>query len=175
MNLYEQSIAVYRARLNILTGILTKAESHPKGDALLDARLAQDMHPLATQVRFVSNLPGEALPRLTDRSFVSREEEDNPTTLAGAKAMVAATAELLDSIALDELKAADEKIEIALPNGMQFALTREQYVRDWSLPNFYFHLMTAYSLLRSEGLEIGKIDFMPHMMAYMTKGPGVSA
>jgi hypothetical protein len=58
---------------------------------------------------------------------------------------------------------------------MQFALTREQYVRDWSLPNFYFHLMTAYALLRSEGLEIGKIDFMPHMMGYMTKGPSVAA
>ena len=172
MTLYEQSIAVYRARLNILTGILTKAESHPKGDALLDARLAEDMHPLATQIRFVSNLPGEALPRLTGRSFVSREEEDNPKTLAEAKAMVAQTAELLDSITADELKAADETIEIALPNGMQFALTREQYVRDWSLPNFYFHLTTAYALLRSQGLEIGKIDFMPHMMAYMTKGPG---
>lgn len=171
MNLHEQSIAVYRARLNILTGILTKAESHPKGDALLDARLAEDMHPLATQIRFVSNLPGEALPRLTDRSFVSREEEENPKTLAGAKAMVAQTAELLDSITADELKAADETIKITLPNGMQFALTREQYVRDWSLPNFYFHLTTAYALLRSKGLEIGKIDFMPHMMAYMTKGP----
>ncbi|MEO1220972.1 MAG: DUF1993 domain-containing protein [Pseudomonadota bacterium] len=171
MNLHEQSIAVYRARLNILTGILTKAESHPKGEALLDARLAEDMHPLATQIRFVSNLPGEALPRLTDRSFVSREEEENPKTLAEAKAMVAQTAELLDSITADELQAADETIEITLPNGMQFALTREQYVRDWSLPNFYFHLTTAYALLRSEGLEIGKIDFMPHMMAYMTKGP----
>ena len=171
MTLFEQSIAVYSARLDILSNILTKAEGHPKGDALLDARLSEDMHPLATQVRFVSNLPGEALPRLTDRSFTSVEEEDNPKTLAEAKALVAATAALLDDIKADELVSPSETLLIDLPNGMQFTMTAEQYVQDWSLPNFYFHLTTAYALLRSEGLDIGKIDYMPHMMRYLTKGP----
>jgi len=169
MTLHDHSIAVYRSRINTLLGLLTKAEAHPKGDALLEARLAEDMHPLGTQVRFVANLPGETLPRLTDREFVSRDE--NETTLAAAKSRLIETAELMDSIAPDELVAADKTLVVDLPNGMEFTLTAEEYVRDWSLPNFYFHLTTAYAILRMQGLDIGKIDFMPHMMPYMTKGP----
>ncbi len=169
MTLHEQSIAVYRSRISTAIGLLTKAETHPKGDALLDARLADDMHPLANQVRFVANLPGEALPRLTDRSFTSRDE--NATSIVEAKAALSETAALLDNVTPDELVAPDTGIVLDLPNGMEFSMTAEQYVRDWSLPNFYFHLTTAYAILRSEGLEIGKVDFMPHMMPYLTKGP----
>ena len=115
MTLHEQSIAVYRSRLDTLAALLTTAEAHPKGDALLEAKLAEDMHPLATQVRFVANLPGEALPRLTERSFTSREE--NATTLAEAKAHIAETAELLDSIDPDELVATEDTIYRISPNG----------------------------------------------------------
>jgi hypothetical protein len=171
MTLHEQSIAVYRSRLDTLTGLLTKAEAHEMGDALLSARLAEDMHPLSTQVRFVGNLPGEALPRLTDRSFTSVEAEDEPTTLAAAKAHLANTAKLLDSVEPGELKGPDEKVALDLPNGMQFTMTAKEYVRDWSLPNFYFHLVTTYAILRMNGLDIGKIDYMPHMIKHMTKGP----
>lgn len=170
MNLHDQSIAVFRSRIDTLIALLTKAEAHPQSDALLGARLAEDMHPLSTQVRFVANLPGEALPRLTDRTFTSRDEDE--TTLAGAKAALAQTAALLDQVEASELKAPGDQIVLNLPNGMEFTLTAEQYVRDWSLPNFYFHLTTAYAILRMQGLEIGKVDFMPHMMRYMTKGPG---
>ncbi len=169
MTLYDQSIAVYRTRIDTMIGLLTKAEAHAKGDALLEARLADDMHPLATQVRFVANLPGEALPRLTSRTFTSRD--DNETTIAGAKAALAETAALLDSVTADELIAADSTVVLDLPNGMEFTMTAEEYVRDWSFTNFYFHLTAAYAILRMEGLDIGKIDFMPHMMRYMTKGP----
>ncbi|MBD2843235.1 DUF1993 family protein [Erythrobacter rubeus] len=169
MTLYDQSIAVFRSRIDTMIGLLTKAGAHPKGDALLESRLADDMHPFANQARFVANLPGEALPRLTKRSFSSYEE--NAATLAGAKTALSETAALLDSVTPDELVAPDETVVLDLPNGMEFTLTAEQYVRDWSLPNFYFHLTTAYAILRSEGLDIGKIDFMPHMMPYMTKGP----
>lgn len=169
MSLHTQSIALYRARLDIMTGLLTKAEHHPKGDALLGAKLADDMHPLATQVRFVGNLPGEALSRLTSRSFTSRE--DDATSLAEAKAHISETAALLDSIGEDDLVAPDHSLVVEIPNGIQFTMRADEYVRDWSLPNFYFHLTTAYAILRAEGLEIGKADFMPHMMRYVTKGP----
>lgn len=170
MTLHDQSIAVYRTRIDTLLGLLTKAEAHAKGDALLAARLAPDMHSLSTQVRFVANLPGEALPRLSDRSFTSRDEDE--TTLAAAKGTLVETAKLLDSVEASELCSPDAPVVLDLPNGMEFTMSAEQYVRDWSLPNFYFHLTTAYAILRSEGLEIGKIDFMPHMMPYITKGPG---
>ncbi len=169
MTLYDQSIVLYRSRIDTMIGLLAKAEAHAKGDALLEAKLVDDMHPLATQIRFVTNLPGEALPRLTQRSFTSRD--DNETTIAAAKEALVETANLLDNVSSDELVTADSLVVLDLPNGMQFTLTAEEYVRDWSLTNFYFHLTTAYAILRMEGLDIGKIDFMPHMMRYMTKGP----
>nr|WP_298931742.1 DUF1993 domain-containing protein [uncultured Erythrobacter sp.] len=170
MNLYSQSIAVYRSRLDTISGLLAKAAAHPKGDALLESKLADDMHPLATQIRFVGNLPGEALPRLTKREFASRD--DNETTIAGAQAVIEEMKALLDSVEASELVPADETLVIDLPNGMQFTLTAEQYVQDWSLTNFYFHLTTAYAILRMEGLDIGKIDFMPHMMKHVSKMQG---
>ena len=169
MNLYDQSIALYRTRLAMLSGLLAKAEAHEKGEALLSAALAPDMFPLGKQVRMLANFPGDAIARMTDRSFVGSEEA--VTSFAEAKAAIAETTALLDSVEVSELCSADAPIVIALPNGMEFTMTAEQYVRDWSLPNFYFHLTTAYAILRAEGLAIGKIDFLPHMMPYMTKGP----
>jgi hypothetical protein len=50
-------------------------------------------------------------------------------------------------------------------------MTGEQYARDWALPHFYFHVVTAYAILRNQGLEIGKVDFMPHMAAYIHGAP----
>ena len=50
---------------------------------------------------------------------------------------------------------------------MVFDLTAEQYARDWTLGQFYFHLMTAYAILRSEGVELGKADYIPHMFPYI--------
>ena len=55
----------------------------------------------------------------------------------------------------------------ALPNGMIFDLTAEQYARDWALPQFYFHLMIAYAILRNRKVELGKADYIPHMFAYL--------
>ncbi|MXO91387.1 DUF1993 domain-containing protein [Pontixanthobacter aquaemixtae] len=169
MTLYDQTIAVYRQSLKTLSGILDKAAAHEKGPSLLEARLAEDMHPLATQIRFVGNLPGEAMERLTGRSFTSREEND--TSFADAKQALADIDEFLASIEAAELKDAGETMVLDIPNGMEFTLKVEEYVRDWSIPNFYFHLTTAYAILRSEGVELGKADFMSHMFKYVTKGP----
>ena len=58
----------------------------------------------------------------------------------------------------------------ALPMGMIFDLTAEQYVRDWALPQFYFYVMTAYAILRAAGIDLGKADFVAHMFAYLRPG-----
>ena len=101
MTLYEQTLPVYRQCLQTLSGMLTKAEAHEKGAALLSATLADDMHPLATQIRFVGNLPGEALERLTDRTFTSRDEND--TSFAAARDALAEMDEYLAGIEAGEL------------------------------------------------------------------------
>lgn len=165
MSLHDQSIAVYRSRIDTMLGLITKAEAHSDGDALLEAALAEDMHPLATQIRFVTNIPGEALARLTERSFTSNDE--NPKTFAEAKERLAETAALLDGVEQSELPDAEQRVEFSIGDGaFNFELSAEEYVRQFSLPNFYFHLTTAYAILRMKGLEIGKADFIPHMARY---------
>ena len=61
-----------------------------------------------------------------------------------------------------------------LPNGMRFNLTHEQFARDWALGQFTFHVMAAYAILRKEGVEIGKADYVPHMFSYLRAGEPVS-
>ena len=78
------------------------------------------------------------------------------------------TLSFLDAVPADALNAgAGRPLELALPTGMTFDLDGERYARDWALPQFYFHLTTAYAILRSRGVEIGKADYVPHMLAYL--------
>ena len=151
-------------------GLRAKAAADPRGDALLDAKLADDMHPLAMQVRFLCNMVGEAMQRVAGIDFTSTEE--NPATLAEAQESIDATlAQLAEWEKLD-FAADDAAQELTIPNGMTFDLTTYEYVRDWSVPQFYFHVMTAYAILRKEGLEIGKADFVPHMFRYIRQPSG---
>lgn len=165
MSIKEQTIPVWTQMLGVLDGLLTKAEADSRGDSLLDERLAEDMHPLSVQVRFLTNMPGEAIARLTGLDFASRE--DNPATLAEAREWVAAAKAQLDEWAAREYVNAGDPIVLKLPNGMTFDLSAGEYVRDWALPQYYFHVTTAYAILRKAGLELGKIDFVPYMLRYM--------
>ncbi len=165
MPIKDQIVPVWNQMLGTLDGLLAKAEAHDKGNALLKARLAEDMHPLAVQVRFLCNMPGEAMERLGGIKFSSAE--DNPTTLAEAREWIAARRKTIKEWGALDFVADDSPIELVLPNGMTFDLTAQEYVRDWALAQFYFHVTTAYAILRKEGLEIGKIDYVPYMLRYM--------
>ncbi|MEO0462609.1 MAG: DUF1993 domain-containing protein [Pseudomonadota bacterium] len=165
MNLYDQSVATYRSRLNTLSGLLTKAAEHTDGDALLQAHLAEDMLPLAAQIRFLSNIPGEALSRLGACAFIS--DDDELTSFAEAQARVTQMTELLDGCTAADLPSPETRVEFSIGDGAyNFEISAEEYVREFSLPNFYFHLTIVYAILRMKGLEIGKADFIPHMMRY---------
>ena len=151
-----------------------------KADDLLALRLAPDMYPLAGQVRFVAfqaqepvhRLRGEALPEHLEE--VRREgwnAGERPGTLADARSRIDEALLLLRSVAAAELDAAAERpIALELPNGIVFDMTGSTYVRDWALPQFYFHLVTAYAILRNHGVALGKIDYVPHMFAYARPG-----
>ena len=170
MNLYDQSIATYRSRLKTLEGLIAKAEAHEAGEALLEAKLADDMHPLATQIKFVTNIPGDTAKRLG----VTKNEwsMEPPTSFAEAKALIAQTSEMLEGISAEDMPAPETRVEFAIGDGaFNFEMSAEEYVREFSLPNFYFHLSMAYAILRMKGLNIGKSEFIPHMAQYF-KAPG---
>jgi hypothetical protein len=123
------------------------------------------MFPLATQLRFLCNMPGEALARLTGLAFTSSDVD--PSTLAEARERIAAAKAMVAEADLAIWPAAGDTVEFTLPNGMTFAMQAHEYCRDWSMPQFYFHLIAAYSILRAEGLAIGKIDYVGYMLKYM--------
>ncbi|UOR16185.1 DUF1993 domain-containing protein [Qipengyuania aquimaris] len=163
-------VNVHLNMLGTLDGLLAKAATHEKGEALLGAKLADDMLPLSTQVRFLCNMPGEAMARLIGLDFTSREED--PETIAEAREMVAACKAEIEGWSQQDFVGEDEQVELVIPNGMAFDLTAGEYVRDWAVPQFYFHATTAYAILRSEGLEIGKADFVGYMFKYLRQPAG---
>ena len=186
MTLPDLIIPTYVQMLAALSGWLRKAESQDGiTDALMSARLAPDMFPLATQIRFacvqaqegVYRLRGEAFPAsITELLDEGRTAGERPGTIADACARIAQTLALLEQVRGD-MPAIDPAAPIAhtLPQGMVFDLTGEQFVRDWALPQFYFHLMTAYAILRAQGVELGKVDYVAHMFAYLRPGTAPGA
>jgi hypothetical protein len=180
MTLPDLLVPTYVQMLEALSAWLAKAEvKRPGGDAeaLLSARLAPDMFPLATQVRFACRQAQEGVFRLLQQDFPpslltlldeGRNAGERPGTIVDAQARIAETLAVVEAAAAAGI-AIDHAVPIAhvLPNGMIMDLTAEQYARDWALPQFYFHVMTAYSIIRAQGVELGKADYASHMFAYI--------
>ncbi|KAL3910819.1 MAG: hypothetical protein SGILL_007541 [Bacillariaceae sp.] len=154
---------------------------------ILSRRLAPDMFPLATQVRFVCyqaqesiyRIKGEEIPAVVHeiaeegRKLGSKDDDATPKdTFESAQARISEALAFLDTLQADSLDqdgSATRMLVLELPGGtgMTFDLTGEQFARDWALPQFYFHTVVAYSILRGAGVELGKADYVPHMFAYM--------
>lgn len=161
MQISHFALTTFDQMLGTFDHLLAKAEADPKGDALLTEKLADDMNPLATQVRFVTHQVVNTLNRLTGTSYPTQDSDHG--TIAEARAHVAETRERVRSTNAEAFVADDTPISFDLPNGMAFGMTAAEYVRDWSLPQFYFHLMAAYTILRKAGLALGKADYVGYM------------
>ncbi|RFC64030.1 DUF1993 domain-containing protein [Fulvimarina endophytica] len=182
MTITDLLIPTYRQMLRMLTGLLDKAERQASetADDLLSARLRSDMLPLSAQFRFAAFQAQEAVYRLRGEPVPAslhavategRNAGDAPGSIADARACVEQAITFLDAVTPGALDAgAQLPIALELPGGLAFDMTGEQYARDWALPQFYFHVVTAYAILRSQGVEIGKADYVPHMFAYLRPG-----
>lgn len=162
-------LTTYDNLLGSLDGWLAKAADHDEGDALLARRLAEDMFPLARQIRFVCNLPGEAMAAVAGAGFSSSDIDDE--TLAAARERIAATRALIAGWRTTPFGTDETPVELSLANGMTFDLDTQSYVRDWALPQFYFHLTTAYAILRAAGVPLGKADYVGFMFRYLRQAP----
>jgi uncharacterized protein len=183
MTLFDLVVPTYVQMLGALSAWLAKAEAQRPGsaaDALLSQRLAPDMFPLSTQVRFACVQAQEGVHRLQGRAFPDtiqvlldegRNAAGHPGSIADALARIDETLGVVQAAAAEALEV-DPKAPIAhaLPAGMIFDLTAEGYARDWALPQFYFHVMIAYAILRSQGVDLGKADYVAHMFPYLRPG-----
>jgi uncharacterized protein len=180
MQLTRFLIPGFRQMLKGLSHWLDKAAHEKEVDALMTSRLAPDMFPLDAQVRFACFQALEPTYRLRgmkvpDEVIGIRKEglgsNDHAGSLADAQARIASTIALLEHLDEDALDAGiDKQIALDLPNGVVFDMTGEQYARDWCLPQFYFHVTTAYAILRHRGIALGKPDYVAHMSAYIRPG-----
>jgi hypothetical protein len=176
-------VPTYSQMLTTLAGWLDKAQAQlPAADAqaLLSARLAPDMYPLSTQIRFacvqayeaVHRLQGQALPPLVDMLLnEGRNAGEQPGSLQDARARIDDSIAMLAAVSADTpAMSADAAIAHTLPNGIILDLTAQQYARDWTLSQFYFHVMTAYAILRAQGVQLGKADYVAHMFGHIRPG-----
>jgi hypothetical protein len=155
--------------LRSLKGLLSKGEAHagelgydPRN--LLSARLAPDMHTLATQIRFVCTQAQESVQRLTHQPLPVLS---TPATLSEARGLIEQTLQALASADRELIDSSERAISIELPDGTIFDMTAYEYAVNWAIPQFYFHLMTAYNILRHNGVPLGKADYVPHMFAFV--------
>jgi uncharacterized protein len=163
ISMYDVSIPVITRGLNNLSALLDKAAAHAatkKFDSvvLAQARLYPDMHPLVRQVQIACDTAKGGAARLA--GIEVPKHEDTETTLPDLKARIAKTVDVLKSVTAAQLKDAESRaIEIKFTNG-SWKFTGIAYLNDFVLPNFYFHVGMVYALLRKNGVEIGKSDYL---------------
>ena len=162
-SIYQASVPVYTRRLEALSAILDKAAAYAsqrKIDpaALIQARLYPDMLPLGRQVQIACSHAVRGAARLSGAEPAS--VEDKETSFDDLKARIAKTLAFLKDVDAKKMEGMEDR-EITYPVGdRKMTLKAGEYLLHFSMPNFYFHLTTAYDILRNNGLEIGKVDFM---------------
>jgi hypothetical protein len=124
----------------------------------VQARLFPDVFPLSRQVQITCDTAKGAAGRLAGIEIP--KHEDTESTLEELKQRIAKTLDFLKSVTADQMKGAESRpIEIKTPN-RTLSFTGLSYLTNFVLPNFYFHESMTYALLRSSGVEIGKMDFL---------------
>jgi len=161
--MYEYSIAIFRHSLRSLARLVRKgaayaAEQNIPPEELLDTRLAPDMFTLAQQVRGVSYHARAAAANLTGE--VAPEYDGEPASFTELLAEIDETLEWLDALPAARLAGAETReITLELRRG-PVRFDGRRYLAHFVLPNFFFHLTTAYDILRHCGVGVGKTDFL---------------
>jgi hypothetical protein len=162
-SMYSASVPVFKQILNSLSAIIDKAEAHAtekkiEPAALLQARLFPDMFPLVRQVQVAADFAKGAAARLAGVDVP--KYEDNEQTFADLKARIAKTLAFIDSVPQDGIEASAPR-DITTGSGEKAKQWKGQtYLMHYALPHFFFHATTAYDILRHNGVEIGKKDFI---------------
>ncbi|TWU78294.1 hypothetical protein ED733_008366 [Metarhizium rileyi] len=157
--LYESSIGAAKDVLTSLKAILKKAESAPNAATLPDARIHEDMLPLSFQVHFVTDIAQKTMARTT--GVEPQKLEANLKTFDDFFRRIDQAEELLAKADKDVVnKRIDEAVPLGLGPGKTTELPSHAYVSGYAIPNLFFHLVTAYDILRKEGISLGKTDYL---------------
>lgn len=163
LTMYQASVPVFVKFLTALSGVIDKAVAHAQAKkidpaVLLGMRLYPDMFPLATQIwetadfaiKCTGGLAGTEIPKLGDPD----------TTFDAAKQRLAKAIAFLNSVKPAQVDGSETRDVTLTLGGKPRVFKGQDLLLTWSLPNFYFHVATAYGILRHAGVEIGKRDYL---------------
>lgn len=165
LSLYNASVPIFIRYLRNLAGIMEAGqrfadENGLPHSTLLDARLIDDMAPLTAQIQRASDAAKFAAVRAGRVENVPMEDKE--ASFEELLARIAATIALLETVPGDAMDGhEDDEMTITTPRRTMHFTTRD-YVLQFALPNFFFHVTTAYDLLRHKGVPIGKLDYLGH-------------
>ena len=163
ISMYQASVPRFVNILNNLSGILDKAQAHVDAKKLTDAsltafRLYPDMLPMTTQVQIACDAAKGVVARLAGVEIPAFADEEK--TLADLKARVAKTIAFIQTITPAQIDGTEEKDIVIKRGEKETHYKGMQFLLGHAVPNFYFHVTTTYNILRHNGVEIGKRDFL---------------
>lgn len=160
---YDASAPLFVHALIDIQSWLDKALAEGKSEAaLLEARLAPDMRPLPAQIQMASDTAKNGIARLAGIQAPSMP--DTESGFAELKDRCRKTIAFIDSLDRSALDGAEDRdVELKFPNGMGYRFKGGDYLTGFAVPNFFFHVTTAYAILRAQGVTLGKPDFLEHL------------
>lgn len=163
LSMYQASIPVLIRNLNNLSAILKKAEAHAvarkiEPEVFINFRLAPDMYPLSKQIQIATDVSKGGAARLAGVEVPSFP--DTEKTFAELQARIAKVIEFLNSFKAPQIDGSEEKKISLKVGGQELTFSGQAYLFGFVLPNIYFHTTTTYAILRHNGVELGKRDYL---------------
>jgi len=163
LSMYQASVPVFLRQLTNLKAVLEKGAADAEArkidpSVFINARLAPDMHALPRQVQIMTDTAKGAGARLAGVDVPSYE--DTETSFPDLQALVDKTIDFLKSLKPEQIDGSEERSEIPRRDKEPLRMKGEPYLLHFALPNLYFHLTTTYALLRHNGVDLGKMDFL---------------
>lgn len=163
LSMYDATIPPLKLTLSNLAHILKKGEAHAETKGIepavfFNARLFPDMFPLSRQVQIATDMSKGAAARLADIEIP--KYEDDETTFADLQARIAKTLAFIDSVRPTQFEGAEKRNIELMVRKHKMEFSGQDYLLKWVMPNVYFHVTTAYDILRHNGVELGKPDFL---------------
>lgn len=163
ISMYDASVPGLKHMLNSLSAILRKAAEHAVSrkidpSVFINARLFPDMFSLSKQVQIATDQAKGCAARLAGVDIP--KFEDKEATFDELQARIAKTIAFLDGFKAQQIDGSEERDIVLQLHETKLEFKGREYLINWVLPNFYFHITTAYNILRHNGIEIGKKDFL---------------
>jgi hypothetical protein len=163
LSMYAASVPLFKQMFGSMTAVLDKGAAYAAAKSvdekvLVGARLAWDMLPLSKQVQIASDQAKGAVARLAGLDIPGYADDE--TTIEDLKARIAKTVAFIDAVKPEQINGSEDRAIILKLRAGEQHFTGERYLIGWAIPQFMFHCATAYDILRHNGVEIGKRDFI---------------